>query len=303
MTAHSIAAEVAAPATPVRTRQSALLRCVAPLVMGGAVLLVPTPEGLTPNAWHFFALFLATITGVIFEPIPGAAIGLLGVFIATALGLVRPVPAQATAWALSGFSNSTVWLVFAAYMFACGYSKTGLGKRIALHLIAALGRRTLGLGYAVTFADLVLAPVTPSATARSGGTIYPIVRSIPELYGSFPNDPSSKRVGSYLLYTALASTMITSSMFLTGLAPNTMAIALIAKAIGITIPWMLWFKGFLPVGILLILVQPALLYVIYPPEIKQAPEAPRWAQEQLLEMGPMSRQEITMLLLVVAALG
>jgi L-tartrate/succinate antiporter len=58
---------------------------------------------------------------------------MLGVCVATALGLVRPAPAQATAWALSGFSNATVWLVFAAYMFACGYSKTGLGRRIALH--------------------------------------------------------------------------------------------------------------------------------------------------------------------------
>jgi L-tartrate/succinate antiporter len=299
----SAAADIAVPATPGRTQQSVLFRALAPIVIGGAVFLMPTPEGLTANAWNFFALFLATIAGVIFEPIPGGAIGLLGVLLATVFGLVRPGTAQSTAWALSGFSNSTVWLVFAAYMFACGYSKTGLGKRIALHLIAALGRRTLGLGYAVTFADLVLAPVTPSATARSGGTIYPIVRSIPELYGSFPNDPSAKRVGSYLLYTALAATMITSSMFLTGLAPNTLAIALIAKAIGVTIPWTLWFKGFLPVGVLLILVQPALLYVIYPPEIKQAPEAPRWAKEQLGEMGRMSRQEITMLILVLAALG
>ena len=314
MNVQSVAAEVADPgssraseasrgAIPARTRQSTLFRTLAPFVIGGAVLLTPTPEGLTANAWHFFALFLATITGVIVEPIPGAAIGLLGVLIATVLGLVRPVPVQSTAWALSGFSNSTVWLVFAAYMFACGYSKTGLGKRIALLLIRAMGRRTLGLGYAVTFADLALAPVTPSATARSAGTIYPIVRSIPELYGSHPDDPSAKRVGAYLLYTALASTMITSSMFLTGLAPNTMAIALIAKATGITIPWMVWFKGFLPVGVLLILVQPALLYLIYPPEIKQAPEAPRWAAEQLREMGSMSRQEITMLVLVLGALG
>src|SRR5205814_2617817 len=116
--------------------------------------------------------------GVIFEPIPGAVVGLMGISIATVFNLVRAGTAQSTAWALSGFSNSTVWLIFAAYMFACGYSKTGLGKRIALLLIRAMGRRTLGLGYAVTFADLALAPVTPSATARSAGTIYPVVRSI-----------------------------------------------------------------------------------------------------------------------------
>src|SRR6185436_3782849 len=283
MAAQSVAAtaEVAAPARSGRTTPSTLLRGLAPFVIGGAVLLTPTPEGLTENAWHFFALFLATIAGIIFEPIPGAAVGLLGVLVATVFGLVRPAPAQATAWALSGFSNPTVWLIFAAYMFACGYSKTGLGRRIALHLIRALGNRTLGLGYAITFADLALAPVTPSATARSGGSIYPVVRSIPELYDSHPDDASAKKVGAYLLYTALAASMVSSSMFITALAPNTMAIALITKGIGVTVPWTLWFKGFLPVGIILTLIQPALLYAIYPPQIKDAPEAPRWAAEQL----------------------
>ena len=314
MNVQSVAAEVADAgssrasdasrrATPTRTRQSTLFRTLAPFVIGGAVLLTSTPEGLTANAWHFFALFLATITGVIFEPIPGAAIGLLGVLTAAVLGLVRPVPAPATAWALSGFSNPTVWLVFAAYMFACGYSKTGLGKRIALHLIRMMGNRTLGLGYAITLADLALAPVTPSATARSGGSIYPVVRSIPELYDSYPDEATAKKVGAYLLYTALAASMVSSSMFITALAPNTMAIAMITKAIGITIPWTLWFKGFLPVGVILLLIQPALLYAIYPPEIKDAPEAPRWAAEQLKAMGTMTRQEITMLVLVLGALG
>ena len=250
------ASEASRGAAPARTRSSLAVRAAAPFVIGGAVLLTPTPEGLTTNAWHFFALFLATITGVITEPIPGAVAGLLGVCVAAVLNLVRAGTGPSTAWALSGFSNSTVWLIFAAYMFACGYSKTGLGRRIALLLIRAMGSRTLGLGYAVTFADLALAPVTPSATARSAGTIYPIVRSIPELYGSHPDDPSAKRIGSYLLYTALAATMITSSMFLTGLAPNTLAIALIAKGIGVNIPWMVWFKGFLPVGAVLLLIQP-----------------------------------------------
>jgi L-tartrate/succinate antiporter len=299
----SVAAEVAAPVVPARTRQSVLLRALAPFVIGGAVLLTPTPEGLTVNAWRFFALFVATITGIITEPIPGAAIGLAGVGVAAVLGLVRPAPTAATAWALSGFSNPVVWLIFAAYMFACGYSKTGLGRRIALQLIRVMGHRTLGLGYAISMADLALAPITPSATARAGGTIYPVIRSIPELYGSHPNDPSARKVGAYLLYTGLAASMVTSSMFITALAPNTMAIALINRAVGVTVPWTLWFQGFLPVGVVLLLLQPVLLYVIYPPEIKNAPEAPRWATEQLKEMGPMTRQEITMLILVLCALG
>ena len=106
------------------------LKAGLPLAVGGVVLLVPTPAGLTPNAWHFFALFLATVVGIITEPIPGAAIGLAGISVAAVFGLVRPAPTAATAWALSGFANAVVWLIFAAYMFASGYSKTGLGRQI-----------------------------------------------------------------------------------------------------------------------------------------------------------------------------
>jgi L-tartrate/succinate antiporter len=240
---------------------------------------------------------------MIAEPIPGAALGLIGVIMAAVLGLVRPTPAEATSWALSGFANSTVWLIFAAYMFALGYSETGLGRRIALHLIRRMGQRTLGLAYAISLADLAIAPFTGSATARTGGTIYPIIRNIPALYGSQPHDGTARRIGAYILYTALAASMVTSSMFITALAPNALAISLISKTMNVNIPWMTWFTGFVPVGITLFLTVPLLIYGIYPPEIKRAPEAPRWATDQLRDMGPISRSEVTLLLLVTTALG
>lgn len=55
-------------------------------------------------------------------------------------------------WAVSGFGNSTVWLIFGAFMFAAGYDKTQFGRRLALILVKYLGRRSLTLGYAITFA-------------------------------------------------------------------------------------------------------------------------------------------------------
>jgi L-tartrate/succinate antiporter len=265
--------------------------------------MVPTPEGLPVETWRYFALFVAVIVGIVTEPVPAAVVGLLGVLVAAAAGLVRPTAAQSAAWALSGFSNTTVWLIFAAYMFALGYSKTGLGKRIALHLIRLMGKRTLGLGYAVTLADLVLAPVTPSTTARSGGTIYPAIRSIPEIYGSYPNDESARKIGAYLLYTAAATTLVTSSMFITALAPNALALTFVAQVINVTISWWDWMIGFAPVGIVLLLLVPFLLYKIYPPGIKEAPDAPRWADAELEKMGPITRAEVTLLGLVMVALA
>lgn len=271
--------------------------------MGGAIALAPVPPGLAPGAWYYFALFAAVIAGIVTEPIPPAAVGLCGVVAASVSGLVRDTPAQATAWALSGFSNSTVWLIFAAFMFTLGYAETGLGRRIALHLIRRMGGSTLGLGYAIAAADLVLAPFTASTTARSGGTIYPAIRNIPELYGSFPNDASARKIGAYLLYTATSTTLITSSMFITALAPNALVVSMVATTEQVTITWLQWFIGFAPVGFILLLLTPLIVYKVYPPEIRKAPEAPVWAAKELDAMGPLSRRELTLLVLVSLALG
>jgi L-tartrate/succinate antiporter len=284
--------------------KKALQKALIVLAVGIVLAIIPTPAGLQPNAWYYFALFAAAILALILEPIPTAAVGLVAVTLATVLCLVTPgKPKDSIAWMLAGFANTTVWLIFTAYMFAKGYEKSGLGRRIALLLVKLLGKRTLGLGYAIALADLAIAPGTPSNTARSGGTIYPILENIPPLYGSKPNDPSSRKIGSYLMWTALAITCVTSSMFLTALAPNPLALSLVNTATKLTFTWTDWMVGFLPVGVVLFLLVPILVYKIYPPEIKVSPEVPIWAGKELGKMGAISRNEIVMAVLVILALG
>src|SRR5438270_208471 len=273
-----------------------------PSFVGMAIALAPNPHSLALNTWRYFALFAAVMVGIITEPIPAAALGLVGVVVAAGLRLVHTSTSQSALWALSGFANGTVWLIFAAYIFSLGYSKTGLGKRIALMLIRAMGKRTLGLGYAIALADLTLSPFMPSNTARSGGTLYPILNNIPELYGSLPNHESARKIGAYLMYTALAVTCVTSSMFVTALAPNVLAADLALRTIHVRLSWTDWFRGFAPTGILLLAIVPALLYKIYPPETREAPEAPRWAAAELHSMGAVTRKELTLLALVLLAL-
>jgi L-tartrate/succinate antiporter len=278
---------------------------------GLAVAVVPPPAGLSHAGWHYFGVFLAVIIGLVLEPIPAAAVGLVGVAYVAALGLVfdagqlaNPafnLPAEAVKWALSGFANSTVWLIFAAFMFALGYERTGLGRRLALVLVEKLGRRTLGLGYAVALADLVLAPFTPSNTARSGGTIFPVVKNIPALYGSAPG-PTAGRIGTYLAWTAFAATCVTSSMFVTALAPNLLALEIVRKTVHVDIAWTQWFLGFLPVGVLLLAAVPLLAYVLCPPEVKEGREVQAWAREELAKQGPFTAREGVMAALVAAAL-
>ena len=277
-------------------------KALAPIVVGVALLLMPVPEGLKPNAWYYFALFVAVIIALILEPIPAAAVGLIGVTAAAVSLLVVPKPADAIKWALSGFQDGTVWLIFVAFMFALGYERTGLGRRVALNLVNWLGKKTLGLGYAVALADLALAPFTPSNTARSGGTIFPVIKNIPPLYGSEPG-PTARKIGAYIMWTAFATTCLTSSLFLTGLAPNLLALSLVKQTAKIDISWTEWFMGMLPVGLLLFLVLPLIVYKIYPPEVKSSPDVPVWAADELKKMGGISVREIGMALLALLALG
>ncbi|MBX7213735.1 MAG: anion permease [Thermoflexales bacterium] len=281
--------------------KSSYVKAIVPIVLGLILLVLPAPAGLKPEAWRFFALFAAVVVGLILEPLPAAAVGFIGVTIAAAFGMVDPSSTNSINWALAGFANSTVWLIFAAFMFALGYQKTGLGKRLGLILVKLLGKSTLGLGYAVAFADLILAPFMPSNTARSGGTLFPILRNIPALYGSEPG-PTSRKIGSFIMWVALAATCVTSSMFITALAPNLLAIDAVTKGVKYTITWPEWAIGFLPAGIILMLVLPLLVYVLHPPEIKKSTEVPAWAAGELSKMGAITRNELIMAGLAVLAL-
>ena len=276
-------------------------KTITPLIVWLVIYLLPTPEGLNANQWHYFAVFAAVITGLVLESMPVGAVGLIGLTFAAVMGYVESDPNKSLRWALSGFAESTVWLIVGAFIFAIGYRKSGLGKRIALLLVRGLGRRTLGLGYAVTFADLILAPATPSNTARSGGTIYPIISNIPKIYGSEPG-PTAGKIGTYVMWTAFAATAVTSSLFLTALAPNAAALSIAKKTVGVDMTWSQWFIGFAPLGILLLAIMPAISYYLIKPEIKESPMIREWASGELRAMGPLSRSEWIMTGLVLLAM-
>jgi len=289
-------------------------RAVVPLAVAVVIALFPAPDGLAQHAWYYFAIFAAVITALVLEPLPNPAVGLLGVTVVAVLSpwvLFAPeelavggfdLPGESLDWALGGFSSPTVWLVFSAFMFALGYERTGLGRRIALVLVRAMGRNTLALGYAATASDALLAPFTPSNTARSAGTIFPVVRNLPPLYDSLPHQPSARKIGGYLMWTTFAAGSITSSLFMTACAPNLLAVEFIRKIAHVEISWTQWFVASAPFALPLLLALPLLVYVIYSPQIKHGEQVPAWARGELDQMGVLSRREITLGALVLLAI-
>jgi len=265
------------------------------LAIGAAIWFFPVPTGLKPEAWHLVAIFVSTILGFILQPLPIGALAFLSVTFTAFAGVLKP------AEALSGFSNGTIWLIVSAFLFAKGFIKTGLGRRIAYLLIHAMGDSTLKLGYTIALSDLIISPATPSNTARAGGILFPIVKSLSSAFQSEPG-PSSRKVGAYLMQTAYQVNTITSAMFMTAMAGNPLIALLAAKTLNITISWGLWALAASVPGILSLIIVPYFLYKFYPPEITRTPEAKAIAAQELKQMGPMSWGEKIVASVFVGAL-
>lgn len=262
--------------------QPRMLKLGACIIIPALIMITPPPPGLSIEAWRLFALYLGAILGLVLRPLPEPAI------ILAVIG-ISGVAFGNTGTLLSGYASATAWLVFSAFFIGTAIVETGLGRRIAYNLIARMGRSTLGLGYVVAFTDLVLSPVTPSNTARSGGILFPIVRSLAISLGSTPGE-TSRRVGAYLTILLYQVSLTTGYMFITALAPNLLGVRFGQDILGINVDWLTWATAALVPGFICLLLAPLLIYWIYPPELKSF-DNKNLSRTGLEELGPMSGKE------------
>ncbi|MFU7459556.1 DASS family sodium-coupled anion symporter [Serratia marcescens] len=256
--------------------------------------LIPVPEGVAPNAWQLLALFIGTIIAIIGKAMPIGAVSVIAIALVAVTGVTNPgKPGAALDDALSGFSNQLIWLIGFSIMISLSLNKTGLGARIGYYFISLFGKKTLGIAYALTLAETTLAPVTPSNTARGGGIIHPIMKSIADSFGSKPELNTSGKIGRYLSLVNYNINPITSAMFITATAPNPLIVSLIAKGThgSFELSWSMWAVAALVPGLCSLIVMPLVIYLLYPPEVKSTPDAPRFAREKLQALGSVTLPE------------
>lgn len=256
--------------------------------------LIPVPEGVAPNAWQLLALFIGTIIAIIGKAMPIGAVSVIAIALVAVTGVTNPgKPGAALDDALSGFSNQLIWLIGFSIMISLSLNKTGLGARIGYYFISLFGKKTLGIAYALTLAETTLAPVTPSNTARGGGIIHPIMKSIADSFGSKPELNTSGKIGRYLSLVNYNINPVTSAMFITATAPNPLIVSLIAKGThgSFELSWSMWAIAALVPGLCSLIVMPLVIYLLYPPEVKSTPDAPRFAREKLQALGPVTLPE------------
>jgi DASS family divalent anion:Na+ symporter len=262
----------------------------------GLLLFFVAVPGLTVPQSRLLGVFLATIIALVARPMP---MGVSVIIAMTVLALTRTLP---PAKVLSGFANVTVWLVFTAFLFARAVTATGFGARLAYLFIRRFARSPLTLGYSIAAADVALAPFVPSDTARGGGVVFPIARSIASAFGSNPG-PTAPLIGTFLVLTSFHATYTASAMFLTGMAANPLIAEFARNIAHVDLTWTRWILGSSVPGFLTLLVVPYVIYRLFPPGISDTKPARDLARAELLKMGKMKREErwlIAIMLAVVA---
>ena len=252
-----------------------------------------TPEGLKPQVWQLFGIYLATIVGLVLKPFPVPITVLLGVATSSIL-------LSNTKDVLAGYSNTALWLIFAAFALSVAFGKTGLGHRIAYHLVRLFGSTTLRLGYVTAFLDLILSPATPSNTARAAGIVYPINLSIAEAVGSYPGE-TAKKAGAYLLQNGYFATKVTSFLFATAMAPNLLALDFITKLTGVSLNWAQWAAAMFVPGFIMLMLMPLIGYMYERPSVKDI-DNKKIAADGLAELGPIKASEKGLIVIALLAI-
>lgn len=113
------------------------------------------------------------------------------------------------------------------------------------------------------------------------------MKSIADSFGSKPELNTSGKIGRYLSLVNYNINPVTSAMFITATAPNPLIVSLIAKGThgSFELSWSMWAVAALVPGLCSLIVMPLVIYLLYPPEVKSTPDAPRFARENCRRWG------------------
>jgi DASS family divalent anion:Na+ symporter len=286
MSSSTAAGLAPAPPIAVDVEQKALRRRTVFLQLASAAVplviwFIPPPEGLALEAWRLFGIFAAAIFSVIVGALPLLTASVLALAASVLSGLLTPEKAYA------GFANGTILLIVLAFLVARSVVTCGLGNRIGQMMVSRFGRSTLGLSYSIFLVDGVIAPAFPSNTARSG-VIFPLALSLADVVGA--REGKLPRLGSFLMFSGIASLSLSSGLWLTAMAANPIG-AEIARGFGVNIGFGSWLiAASVPTLAAMALIPPFLFWILAP-ELKSTPEAPAAARRALAQLGPLSRNE------------
>lgn len=261
-----------------------------------AILLMPTPEGISPEAQKSLALFAFALIMWIARPIPIYQTSIILVLLLPLLGAVEK---QSAAFGALGFD--IIWLMVAAFVLTSAMSASNLGKRIALSLTTKFSKTPTQTLIVFVIVNFILAFFVPSTTARAS-LLVPIALIILEVYKAVPGE---SKFGKFMMLQGVQNNAFATSVVMTATSAQVLALGFIKEQTGVELGYIDWLLGSLPQA----LITTVFAFLIgmklynYKGELSSAASgAIDSLKKQLQDLGPMSRKEIKALVIFLITL-
>ena len=247
---------------------------------------------LTHEGKAALGLFLLAATWWVFEVVP-IGVTSIAIGVIQALFLIRSAKT-----AFANFMDPSVWFIIGSITFGMVFSKTGLTNRMAYRMLVLVGERTsrIYLGSFVVTAGLTLIMAHTAVAA----TIYPLLRAI---YALYTDDEKPTKFGKGLFigmaFVAGAGSIIT----LLGAARGAVAIGFFKDIVGREVSFFELTYYMLPLGALMVPLLWGLCMVLFKPEKSTIPGLRERAKLLYSRLGPITRKEVTSLVIVFAAIA
>ncbi|MDJ0514257.1 MAG: DASS family sodium-coupled anion symporter [Methyloceanibacter sp.] len=260
------------------------------LVLGPAVfaacLLSSPPEGLSVVAWSVAALALWMAIWWATEAVPLFVTALLPLATLPLLGVEK------IAGTAAPYAHPVVFLLLGGFLIGLALEKWNLHRRIAFHIILAVGSRPLNLIAGKMLATAFLSMwITNTATTIM---VLPIAMSLiavvapdgKQAHGEAANFGTAMMLG--IAYAASIGGMAS----LVGSPTNLLAASYLEEVSGIEMTFAYWMLLALPISVvLLVCAYVVLTRIAFPVSNKVGSVDPGLVEGLLREMGPMTRPE------------
>ena len=207
------------------------------------VMLLPTPEGLTPEAHKTAALFLLMGVWWATEAVPVAVTALVPLALFPMLGIVDIQSAA------NPYANKTIYLFFGGFLIATAIQKWDLHKRIALFVLEYAGSNgaSLILGFMLTAALISMWVMNTATTIM----LLPIGLAVITVVKETVKGLSDQEIESFQLALLLGiayGATIGGMSTLIGTGPNGMLAAFMADNYDLDISFVDWMKVGVPLS-------------------------------------------------------
>jgi sodium-dependent dicarboxylate transporter 2/3/5 len=262
-----------------------LIGLLAGPLLFASILLLPSPDGMSPEGQRVAATAALMAVWWLTEAIPVPATALLPILLFPLLGVLDGGAVT------RAYGHHLIYLFLGGFLIAVTMEKWNLHHRIALHTIRMVGvtprRIVLGFMLATAFLSMWI-----SNTAATMMMVTIALAVLHEISHEVENQPGEFRFATALVLGIGYAATIGGVATLIGTPPNAIFAGVVEKTYGYSVGFLDWMRFALPLSIvMLVLAWFYLTRILFRSEIAHLPGGRDFIRQQIAGLGPMSREE------------